>query len=72
MRAEFELIGLVSQAKLGNRESTDRLAEAVGERLYAYIYRSTLDKERTDDLCQEALLEMISSISNLEKVESFI
>ena len=35
--------GLIHEAQLGNKESMNRLAELASERLYAYIYRLTLD-----------------------------
>ncbi|TFG44697.1 MAG: RNA polymerase sigma factor, partial [Candidatus Brocadiia bacterium] len=71
MNNEIEIVGLVRQARLGDSKSMDRLAEAVGIRLRGYIYRSTLNRELTEDLCQEALLEMMSSIGSLEKADSF-
>jgi RNA polymerase sigma-70 factor (ECF subfamily) len=62
---------LIHEAKLGNKESINRLAELAGERLYAYIYRLTLDQTITQDILQETILFMIQSINQLEHVDHF-
>lgn len=66
-----ELSSLVDQARSGKRESLDELARLAEPRLRSYFYRTLLDKNLTDDLVQEVLLEMIKSISKLKKPESF-
>jgi RNA polymerase sigma-70 factor (ECF subfamily) len=62
---------LIHEAKLGNKESMNRLAELAGERLYAYIYRLTLDQTVTQDILQETILFMIQSLNELEHVDHF-
>lgn len=62
---------LIHEAKLGNKESMNRLAELAGDRLYAYIYRLTLDQTITQDILQETILFMIQSINQLEHVDHF-
>ena len=62
---------LIHEAKLGNKDSMNRLAELAGERLYAYIYRLTLDQTITQDILQETILFMIQSINQLEHVDHF-
>jgi RNA polymerase sigma-70 factor, ECF subfamily len=62
---------LIHEAKLGNKDSMNRLAELAGERLYAYIFRLTLDQTLTQDILQETILFMIQSINQLEHVENF-
>jgi RNA polymerase sigma-70 factor, ECF subfamily len=62
---------LIHEAKLGNKDSMDRLAELASERLYAYIYRLTLDQTVTQDILQETILFMIQSINQLEHVDHF-
>ncbi len=62
---------LVKQAQLGCQRSMDSLAQLVQGRLYAYIYRLTLNHSLTDDLQQETLLEMVSSLNKLKNPESF-
>lgn len=63
--------GLIHEAQLGNKGSLDRLAELARERLFAYIYRLTLDEHLTEDLLQETILFMIQSLNQLEHTEQF-
>jgi len=62
---------LIHEAKLGNKDSMNRLVELAGDRLYAYIYRLTLDQTLTQDILQETILFMIQSINQLEHVDHF-
>jgi RNA polymerase sigma-70 factor (ECF subfamily) len=63
--------GLIHEAQLGNKDSTNRLAELVRERLFTYIYRLTLDHNLTQDLLQETILFMLQSLNQLEHVDQF-
>ncbi len=69
MDAEEGFSQLVRQAQLGDRQSLDRLAEAVAPRLQAYIYRLTLNHDLAQDLLQETLLKMVERIKELEHPE---
>lgn len=62
---------LVGQAQLGNQESMNRLAELVEGRLFAYIYRLTLNYDLAQDLLQETLLGMIKSLKELKDADRF-
>jgi RNA polymerase sigma-70 factor (ECF subfamily) len=62
---------LVRQAQLGNQESMNRLVQRVEGRLRAYLYRLTLNYDLTEELVQEALLEMVESLKKLECVDAF-
>ena len=62
---------LIHEAKLDNKDSMNRLAELAGDRLYAYIFRLTLDQTITQDILQETILFMIQSINQLEHVDHF-
>ncbi|MHC4574888.1 MAG: RNA polymerase sigma factor [Planctomycetota bacterium] len=62
---------LVKLARQGHEESKSRLAGEAELRLRAYVFRVTLDYDLTQDLSQEALLEMIKSLDNLKDVERF-
>jgi len=62
---------LVEQAQLGNHESMNRLAELVEGRLFAYIYRLTLNYDLTQDLLQETLLGMVKSLNELRDSNRF-
>ena len=62
---------LIHEAKLGNKDSMTRLTELAGDRLYAYIFRLTLDQTITQDILQETILFMIQSLDQLEHVDHF-
>jgi RNA polymerase sigma-70 factor (ECF subfamily) len=47
------------------------LAKLVEGRLFAYIYRLTLDYDLAQDLLQETLLKMVNSLSELERIDRF-
>lgn len=67
-QAFIELVGLAQQ---GHENSLNQLAQKVKGRLYAYIYRVTLDYHLSQDLSQEALLSMVKSLGRLNKAERF-
>lgn len=71
MDENADYLELVTQARLGDRPSTDRLTEMVEPRIFAYIYRLTLNFQLTQDLVQETLLEMIKSLKNLNDPRRF-
>jgi RNA polymerase sigma-70 factor (ECF subfamily) len=71
MDTENSFDQLVRQAQLGDRVSLDRLAEGARQRLYAYIYRLTLNHDLAQDLLQETLLKMVENIRELEHPELF-
>ena len=62
---------LVKLAQQGHSSSVDLLARRAEGRLRAYVFRVTLDYELTEDLSQEALLQMVKSLDGLNKAESF-
>jgi DNA-directed RNA polymerase specialized sigma24 family protein len=43
---------LLSEARSGNRASMERLAIIVRERLYSFVFRTTLDHDLTEDVLQ--------------------
>ena len=71
MDTENGFVQLVRQAQLGDRVSLDRLAEGARQRLYAYIYRLTLNHDLAQDLLQETLLKMVENMKELEHPERF-
>jgi len=68
---EQALIKMVKLAQCGHESCMGRLAEEAEGRLRAYIYRVTLDHDLTQDLSQEALLQMVKSLTSLKKAERF-
>ena len=71
MSTEDSFIKMVRQAQLGDQGSMDWLAETARQRLYAYIYRLTLNHDLAQDLLQETLLKMVERISELKHPEGF-
>jgi RNA polymerase sigma-70 factor (ECF subfamily) len=71
MSEEQKWTELVKLAQQGHSNSIDLLARKAEGRLRAYVYRVTLDYELTEDLSQEALLQMVKSLDGLNKAESF-
>ena len=69
--ADDYYIGLVQKAQSGERDSVNKLAEAVVERLRAYICRLTLDRDQTEDIVQETILEMFRVLGKLRKADRF-
>ena len=62
---------LIYQARLGDHGALDCLAETARQRLYAYIYRLTLNHDLAQDLLQETLLKMVENIEELKHPEGF-
>jgi len=71
MHSDVSYRGLIHHAQLGNQESMNHLVELVKERLFAHIYRLTLNYDLAEDLLQETLMEMVKSLKNLEHVDRF-
>ncbi|MHC4110144.1 MAG: RNA polymerase sigma factor [Planctomycetota bacterium] len=71
MEKSIDYIGLVEKAQLGNKECLNRLAEAVRERLYAYVYRYTLAEDLTHDIVQESILKMLDALNELREANQF-
>ncbi|UCE48255.1 MAG: RNA polymerase sigma factor, partial [Phycisphaerales bacterium] len=71
MVEEQAYVRLVRLAQQGHENCMSRLAEEAEARLRAYIYRVTLDHDLTQDLSQEALLQMVKSLQNLRNAERF-
>lgn len=71
MCTDVDTIELVRQAQRGDRPAMDRLATVARGRLYAYIYRLTLNHDLAQDLLQETLLKMIESVKDVEHPDRF-
>jgi len=62
---------LVRQAMHGQRDALGQLARSVEPRVSAYICRVTLSYALTEDLTQEVLLTMVSSLGDLKDPDRF-
>jgi RNA polymerase sigma-70 factor (ECF subfamily) len=71
MNENIEIAQLVRQAQFGNRQSMSELAQLAEGRLFAYIYRLTLNYDLTQDLLQQTMLRMVESLKDLKRVEQF-
>jgi RNA polymerase sigma-70 factor (ECF subfamily) len=71
MTTDAGFVQLVEQAQLGDRDSTERLAELAKQRLYPYLYRLTLNHDVTGDLLQEALLKMVENLKDIRQPDRF-
>lgn len=69
--SDLELCGLVADAKLGDEGSLSRLAAVVEDDLRSYIYRITLNQDLTQDILQETMLQMVTSINQLKRADRF-
>jgi RNA polymerase sigma-70 factor (ECF subfamily) len=62
---------LLSEARSGNRASMGRLAGIVRDRLYPFVFHTTLNHDLTEDVLQETLLTMVGQIACLRKKRRF-
>ncbi len=68
---DLQVFKIVSRAKTGDPEYMDRLTELASGRVFAYIYRITVDYELAQDLTQQTLTYMIESLKALKNDQSF-
>jgi len=68
---DCDIVELVRQAQLGDPWSMDCLADLARQRLYAYVYRLTLNHDLAQDLLQETLLKMVERINEVKHPERF-
>jgi RNA polymerase sigma-70 factor (ECF subfamily) len=66
-----EFAKLVENARQGEKEALDRLAEAARVRLEEYVFRLTLEQDLTQDIVQETILEMFRVFEKLKRGERF-
>lgn len=65
MGENADYLGIIKQAKSGNRASTSQLAESARKIVFVYILRITLDYHLSEDLSQETILEMLRALNRL-------
>lgn len=64
-------IQFLERARAGEQAAMGRLATLVWERLYPFVFRTTLDRHATEDIIQETLLTMVSRLGSLRDKERF-
>lgn len=62
---------LINKARQGDQECLKRLCEVATSYLRAYVYRLTLRHDVTQDIVQEAVVEMVKFLEKLESAEKF-
>ena len=65
MADDRDLADILRQARAGRQEGLNRLAERAREKVFAYLYRMTLDYHLAQDLTQETILDMIEVVGQL-------
>jgi len=62
---------IISSARSGSRKSLGELAVAVRERLYPFVFRTTLNHDLTEDVLQETLLAVVRQVASLRESQRF-
>ncbi len=68
---DVEMLDLVSHASMGDRKSMEELVQLTRPRLFAYLYRLTLNYHKSEDLLQEVQMEIVQSLWRLQKPTHF-
>jgi len=71
MNDESGYIQLLAEARSGDRVGLGRLAVLIWERLYPFIFRTTQDRDATEDILQETLLTMLCRLPSLRDCQRF-
>lgn len=71
MENDVDCVRLVKHARLGDKESLERLAALAAESLRENLYRMTLDDQLTHDIVQETVLEMLKILGELQEADRF-
>jgi RNA polymerase sigma-70 factor (ECF subfamily) len=70
-RENKQIQQLLREARSGNRASLGNLAVIVRERMYPFVFRTTLNHDLTEDILQETLLAVVQQISTLRGDRKF-
>ncbi len=62
---------LLCRARSGSRKSMGQLAVIVWERLYPFVFRTTLNHDLTEDVLQETLLAVVQRVASLRESQRF-
>ena len=71
MKDDSEAIQFLTEARSGDQAGMGRLAELVWERVYPFVFRTTLDRHATEDIIQDTLLTMLRRIHSLRDTQRF-
>lgn len=71
MNDESGYIQFLAEARSGGQAAMGRLAVLVWERLYPFVFRTTQDRDATEDVIQETLLTMLRRLGCLRDGQCF-
>jgi RNA polymerase sigma-70 factor (ECF subfamily) len=71
MNDESGYIQFLAEARSGGQAGMSRLAVLVWERLYPFVFRTTQNRDATEDILQETLLTMLRRLSSLRDGQRF-
>lgn len=71
MNDESGYIQFLAEARSGGQAAMGRLAVLVWERLYPFVFRTTQDRDATEDVIQETLLTMLCRLDSLRDGQRF-
>jgi RNA polymerase sigma-70 factor (ECF subfamily) len=71
MSDESGYIQFLAEARSGGQAGMSRLAVLVWERLYPFVFRTTQDRDATEDVIQETLLTMLCRLDSLRDGQRF-
>ena len=71
MNDESGYIQFLAEARSGGQAGMSRLAVLVWERLYPFVFRTTQDRDATEDVIQETLLTMLCRLGSLRDGQRF-
>jgi RNA polymerase sigma-70 factor (ECF subfamily) len=68
---EESFAAIITKAQQGDRTSMGQLVEVAEPRLLTYIFRLTLSRDLSEELCQKTLVKMVQSLETLKNVNQF-
>ena len=71
MEKSIDYVGLVRQAQLGDKDCLEQLVKLAQESLNSNVYRMTLERDITQDIVQETILEMLKILGKLREADRF-
>lgn len=71
MNNNVEVYELVAQASMGDRSCMEKLLLVTRPRIFAYLYRLTVDYHAAEDILQQVQMEIVQSLWRIQKPNLF-
>jgi RNA polymerase sigma-70 factor (ECF subfamily) len=71
MDEQDRYVALVQRVQQGDQTALGELADLARERLAVYVYRLTVERDLTQEIVQESMLEMCKVLGKLKKADRF-